>query len=68
MADTPDVLNQSPPFVDVDLFATDLPLQEAVAANGGTAPREVLSAFGRHWGPRGDVRAGRGSPTNSRRG
>jgi putative acyl-CoA dehydrogenase len=36
--------------VDVDLFATDLPLQEAVAANGGTAPAAVLSAFGRHWG------------------
>lgn len=50
MADTPDALNQSPPFVDVDLYATDLPLQEAVAANGGTAPAAVLSAFGRHWG------------------
>ena len=50
MADTPDAINQSPPFVDVDLSATDVPLQEAVAANGGTAPREVLSAFGRHWG------------------
>jgi putative acyl-CoA dehydrogenase len=50
MADTADVLNQSPPFVDVDLYATDRPLQEAVAANGGTAPASVLSAFGRHWG------------------
>jgi putative acyl-CoA dehydrogenase len=50
MADTQDVFNQSPPFVDVDLYATDLPLQEAVAANGGTAPAAVLSAFGRHWG------------------
>jgi putative acyl-CoA dehydrogenase len=50
MADTQDVFNQSPPFVDVDLYATDRPLQEAVTANGGTAPPEVLSAFGRHWG------------------
>jgi putative acyl-CoA dehydrogenase len=50
MADTQDVFNQSPPFVDIDLYATDLPLQEAVAANGGTAPPEILSAFGRHWG------------------
>jgi putative acyl-CoA dehydrogenase len=50
MADTQDVFNQSPPFVDVDLYAADLPLQEAVAANGGTAPPAVLSAFGRHWG------------------
>jgi len=50
MADTQDVLNQSPPFVDIDLYATDVPLQEAVAANGGTAPASVLSAFGRHWG------------------
>ena len=50
MADTQDVFNQSPPFVDVDLYATDLPLREAVAANGGTAPPAVLSAFARHWG------------------
>jgi putative acyl-CoA dehydrogenase len=50
MANTQDVFNQSPPFVDVDLYATDRPLQEAVAANGGTAPAAVLSAFGRHWG------------------
>ena len=50
MADTQDVFNQSPPFVDVDLYTTDRPLQEAVGANGGTAPASVLSAFGRHWG------------------
>ena len=30
-----EVLNQSPPYVDVDLYASDRPLQSAVAANGG---------------------------------
>ena len=29
-------LNQSPPYVDVDLYASDAPLSDAVAANGGT--------------------------------
>jgi putative acyl-CoA dehydrogenase len=45
-------LNQSPPFADVDLYALDPPLQEAVAANGGgaAAAGSALSAFGRHWG------------------
>src|ERR1700742_4334531 len=47
---THDVLNQSPPFDDVDLFALDLPLQEAVAGNGGAAAERELSEFGRHWG------------------
>ncbi|MFN3348182.1 acyl-CoA dehydrogenase family protein [Pseudorhodoplanes sp.] len=42
--------NQPPPFADVDLFRSDRPLQEAVAANGANAEREALSAFGRHWG------------------
>jgi putative acyl-CoA dehydrogenase len=43
-------VNQSPPYEDVDLFLSDLPLQEAVAANGGSAPPAILAAFGRHWG------------------
>jgi putative acyl-CoA dehydrogenase len=47
---THEVLNQSPPFVDVDLFALDTALIEAVAANGGAAAAPELSAFGRHWG------------------
>jgi putative acyl-CoA dehydrogenase len=45
-----DVLNQPPPFADVDLFALDKPLQEAVAANGAGAASAELSAFGRAWG------------------
>ena len=32
---THEVFNQSPPFEDVDLFAVDRPLADAVAANGG---------------------------------
>jgi putative acyl-CoA dehydrogenase len=42
--------NQSPPYVDVDLYASDRPLQAAVAANGGEAEAPALAAFGRHWG------------------
>src|ERR1700742_4702108 len=47
---THEVLNQSPPFEDVDLFAVDRPLVEAVAANGGAAAETELSEFGKHWG------------------
>jgi uncharacterized protein len=39
------VLNQSPPFVDVDLFALDRPLADAVAANGGACAHDELSEF-----------------------
>lgn len=42
--------NQAPPFVDVDLFGADLPLQEALKANGAAAAFGTLAAFGRHWG------------------
>src|SRR5215510_13176260 len=45
-----EVLNQSPPYVDVDLYASDRPLQSAVAANGGARDAAALSAFGKHWG------------------
>ena len=47
---TREVLNQSPPFEDVDLFALDRPLVEAVAAHGGTSAEQELSDFGKHWG------------------
>ncbi|MBR0695998.1 acyl-CoA dehydrogenase family protein [Bradyrhizobium lablabi] len=47
---THDVLNQSPPFENVDLFASDVPLVAAVAANGGAAAATELSEFGTHWG------------------
>lgn len=47
---THEVFNQSPPFEDVDLFAVDRPLVDAVKANGGAASERELSEFGRHWG------------------
>ncbi len=56
---TREVLNQSPPFVDVDLFALDTPLIEAVAANGGAASAQELSDFGRHWGSAAMAERGR---------
>jgi putative acyl-CoA dehydrogenase len=42
--------NQPPPFVDVDLFASDAWLRDTVNANGGTAEAGALGAFGRRWG------------------
>ncbi|KYG99190.1 acyl-CoA dehydrogenase family protein [Bradyrhizobium sp. DOA1] len=47
---THEVLNQSPPFEDVDLFAVDRPLIEAVRANGGASAERELSEFGKQWG------------------
>ncbi|PAY05309.1 DNA alkylation response protein [Bradyrhizobium sp. UFLA03-84] len=47
---THDVLNQSPPFENIDLFSTDAPLVAAVAANGGASASAELSDFGKHWG------------------
>ena len=55
---THEVFNQSPPFEDVDLFALDRPLVEAVAANGGAAAEKELSEFGRHWGSAAMAAAG----------
>ena len=48
--DSDQSLNQSPPYVDVDLFASDAPLQAAVAAGGGSEETAALSTFGRRWG------------------
>ncbi len=48
--DTHEVLNQSPPYENVDLFSSDAPLIEAVEANGAADDAAALSAFGRHWG------------------
>jgi putative acyl-CoA dehydrogenase len=46
----PDTANQSPPYVDVDLYASDRPLQSAVAGNGAGSEAAALAAFGKHWG------------------
>ena len=45
-----EVLNQSPPYVDIDLYASDRSLQAAIAANGGEGEAAALSAFGKRWG------------------
>jgi putative acyl-CoA dehydrogenase len=56
---THEVLNQSPPFVDVDLYALDRPLADAVAAYGGPSADDRLSEFGRHWGSAAMAERGR---------
>jgi putative acyl-CoA dehydrogenase len=56
---THEVLNQSPPFEDVDLFELDAPLKLAVAANGGASAGQELSEFGRHWGSAAMAERGR---------
>ncbi|MDE2375276.1 MAG: acyl-CoA dehydrogenase family protein [Hyphomicrobiales bacterium] len=48
--DTTEVFNQSPLYENVDLLSSDLPLQEAVKANGAAADMAALAAFGRQWG------------------
>jgi putative acyl-CoA dehydrogenase len=48
--DTHEVFNQSPLCENIDLFSTDTPLREAVAANGGEREAAALSAFGKQWG------------------
>ena len=48
--DGDEALNQSPPYADINLYASDPGLLAAVAANGGEGDRAALSAFGRRWG------------------
>ena len=48
--DQADTFNQSPPYEDVDLYRSDQPLKDAVAANGAGEDSEALAAFGRRWG------------------
>src|SRR4030081_139813 len=62
---THEVLNQSPPFEDVDLCALDRPLADAVAANGGAAANKELSEFGQHWGSAAMAARGRVANENT---
>jgi putative acyl-CoA dehydrogenase len=62
---THEVLNQSPPFEDINLFATDRPLVEAVKANGGVAAEQELSGFGKHWGSAAMAERGRVANENT---
>src|SRR5690242_9983852 len=62
---THEVFNQSPPLCDIDLFAADRPLVEAVAANGGAAAEKELSEFGKHWGSAAMAERGRVANENT---
>jgi putative acyl-CoA dehydrogenase len=62
---THEVFNQSPPFEDIDLFAVDRPLAEAVAANGGGEASSELSEFGKHWGSAAMAARGRAANENT---
>jgi len=57
-------LNQSPPYVDVDLYTSDPALQAAVVANGGADEAPGLAAFGRHWGTAGMLERARQANEN----
>jgi len=48
--DTHEVFNQAPPYVDIDLFASDAALVDAIAANGAVQHTAALAAFGRDCG------------------
>src|ERR1700726_949245 len=62
---THEVLNQSPPFEDVDLFTLDRSLVEAVPANGGAAAQKELSEFGQPWGSAAMAARGRVANENT---
>ncbi|MGO4717002.1 acyl-CoA dehydrogenase family protein [Bradyrhizobium sp. 2TAF24] len=56
---THDVLNQSPPFEDVNLFTLDRPLVDAVRAAAGDGAQDELATFGGHWGSAAMAERGR---------
>src|SRR5205809_3161394 len=62
---THEVFNQSPPFEDIDLYAVDRPLVEAVTANGGASAEAELSEFGKHWGSAAMAERGRAANENT---
>ena len=64
---THDVTNQSPPFEDVNLFASDRALQEAVAREGGGHALKQLNAFGLTCGSAEAFEQGRLANENSPR-
>jgi putative acyl-CoA dehydrogenase len=50
MFETHDVLNQTPPFGDVNLITANRPLLDALKASGVDTEAEGLVAFGEAWG------------------
>ena len=65
--DTHEMFNQSPPYEDIDLYSSDLPLQEAVQANGAGDEAAALVRLRAAMGHGRDVRARRAAPTRIRR-
>ncbi|WP_336489509.1 acyl-CoA dehydrogenase family protein [Methylobacterium nigriterrae] len=59
IAETHEVLNQSPPFGEANLVALDAPLLGALAANGVDPGAEGLPAFGAEWGSAERIELGR---------
>ncbi|GGF13146.1 acyl-CoA dehydrogenase [Aliidongia dinghuensis] len=57
--ETHEVLNQPPPLVDYDLFATDRALKEAVVREGADWALNELGDFGRRLGRAETIEAGR---------
>jgi putative acyl-CoA dehydrogenase len=57
--DTHEVLNQPPPFADVDLVGADRPLCDSVRAHGIDPAGEGLLAFGAEWGAAARLELGR---------
>ena len=56
--DTQEVFNQSPPYENIDLYSSDVPLMEAVKANGAGSRGVVAVGPRAAVGHRGDVFAG----------
>jgi putative acyl-CoA dehydrogenase len=48
--DTHEVFNQSPLYENVNLFKSDVPLMDAIAANGATQETGALCEYGTQWG------------------
>src|SRR4051812_38933753 len=63
--DTHDIFNQSPPYEDVDLFASNRALRDAVEANAAGADAAALSDFGRLWGTAAMLDAARPAHENT---
>src|SRR6516165_7180300 len=61
---THEVFNQAPPFEDVDFYALDTSLREAVASFGGGADEAELFDFGKHWGSAAMAARGRSANEN----
>jgi putative acyl-CoA dehydrogenase len=64
---THEVLNQSPPFEDINLFSTDRALMEAVNREGGGAAAKRLDAFGAACGSAAAFERGRLANENTPR-